>query len=439
MFVALFSVTWCGCLALVDFDERRLPPETSDAASRDDALESDAGDDVPRVSPRGPLLGMRATTTELRRDLPFGPLGDAAFAPVDDDAEAPVDVPAADDVEDAAGDAAVDVGDGAPTPLPPLGPGVVTLAGGPMHGAVDGAREAARLWNPVNVARGPDGLLYVADYDSGLLRVLDLEGRVRTLTRQSNFGHPFGIAFAADGRLYVETDSNDRGLWTNDTGTLWRIARDGRATMLVRDVGRPRGLVPLPDGRIVTVDSEHHVVQVFNPATLTLTVLAGERDRAGYLDAAGRAARFRNPGDAVLLGDRIVLADRGNHRLRAVSLEGVVTTWAGTGEAATLDGTRLSARFHEPQGLAVDASGAVFVSELGGHVLRRIGGDGRVQIVAGSGMAGAYDSSDPLQASFFGLEGLDVSDDGAALYVADGNRGSDMPFHRVRRVLLPAP
>ena len=67
--------------------------------------------------------------------------------------------------------------------------------------------------------------------------------------------------------------------------------------------------------------------------------------------------------------------------------------------------------------------------------VRRVAPDGAVTTVAGDGTAG-YMDGDPLMAQFYGLEGLGISTDGAILYLPDGNRGSEDPYHRVRRILL---
>ena len=59
-----------------------------------------------------------------------------------------------------------------------------------------------------------------------------------------------------------------------------------------------------------------------------------------------------------------------------------------------------------------------------------------LQNLAGDGQAGFLDATDPLQARFYGLEGLDVSSNGRYLYVADGDRGEGKSYHRVRRIDL---
>src|SRR5690349_14008823 len=63
--------------------------------------------------------------------------------------------------------------------------GVSTLAGCELAGAADGSRTVARFRNPVNVAVGPDGRIYVADFENNLIRRVTPAGDVTTLVRQA--------------------------------------------------------------------------------------------------------------------------------------------------------------------------------------------------------------------------------------------------------------
>lgn len=317
-----------------------------------------------------------------------------------------------------------------------LGDGVSTLTGASQAGHIDGPRGEARFYNPVNVAVAPDGNIYVADFDNSLIRRVTPGGDTTTVGEiDPNFYRPFGLAFAGGSNLLVQTDYNataDRG------GALWSLdVASGAKTLIANDVGRPRGLVAMDGNRAAFIEYQRHVVQVIDLDTKAVTTIAGGMDSAGYNDAAGEAARFNVPYDAIRLpSGNLLVADQMNHRLREVTMNGGVTTWAGTGAPASVDGNRLQASFNQPQGLAIDDAGNVYVSERGGYVIRKIDPSGNVSTIAGNGAPGWFDDTDPNQASFYGLEGIDVTPDGRYLYVADGSRGEPVAYHYIRRVAL---
>jgi DNA-binding beta-propeller fold protein YncE len=321
--------------------------------------------------------------------------------------------------------------------LPPFTGGVSTLTGCSERGHRDGARGYALFSNPVNVALGPDGAVYVADFDNHAIRVVDADGATRTLVRRAGFERPFGLAFAADGTLYVSTDRNDSAEHSAQTGTVWRVNRNtGAATVVVRNVGRPRGLAVLADGRIVLSDYLHHTVRLLDPTTGAITPLAGATDVSGAVDGTGAAARFFGPYGVAVLGDgRIAVADLFNHRIRAVALDGAVTTIAGTGAEGAADGAALSATFAHPQDVAVDDGGDLYIADVSNYVVRRLAA-GQVTTLVGSGQPGWQDDADLRTAELHGLEGLDVAPSGATLWIADGSRGEDLPHHRIRVVEL---
>jgi DNA-binding beta-propeller fold protein YncE len=327
-------------------------------------------------------------------------------------------------------------GDGDDDGEVPFTNGVSMLAGSADAGYVDGSRKVARFKNPVNVAYR-DGLLYVADFDNNKLRVIDVDSHVTsTVVAQQGFARPFGLAFASDGTLYVSTDNDSHGGHTLMSGTIWRINISGRSASVVAEaIGRPRGIAVLPDGRLVAADRLHHVIELIDPRTGAVIVLAGAWDVAGMVEGAGAVARFASPYSVVVRNDgSLLVTDYDNNRIRVVGLDGTTTTLTGT-LAGFADGAMSAAQFKHPQGLSIAGNGNVYMTDLDNFRVRRIVGD-QVQTVAGDGRAGYLDADDPLTAELFGLEGLSVTPDGSMVFVADGNRGDDGPYNRVRQIKL---
>lgn len=320
--------------------------------------------------------------------------------------------------------------------------GVSTLAGWNEPGYKDGNRQENLFNNPTNCAFN-DGKVYVADFDNSKLRVVDGNGNATTLISKTGFSRPFGLAFVGS-TLYVGTDRDCNGMHDpvdsnmQTYGAIWKVDVGAKtATCLIDKIGRPRGLAALSDGRLAVADYAHHTIQIFDPASRTLTPLAGTYNAVGAADGAGAAATFNQPYGIVLgKNGKLIVADWANNKIRSVGLDGTVATLGG-GSAGFADGGMAGAKFNHPQGIAMDGSGNVYVSDTDNFRVRKISADGSsVTTVAGSGTGGAKDSTNATEAQFYGLEGLCVAPDGNTIYVADGTRGESQPYNRVRIIKL---
>jgi len=205
----------------------------------------------------------------------------------------------------------------------------------------------------------------------------------------------------------------------------------------------PCGLAVLGGGlyapqRIVVADPVGQVLRTVSPRGRVST-LCGVPGEAGCQDGTGAGARLRGPTYlAALPAGRGVpwrypmdclVSDSGNHVLRRVTAGGAVATVAGVpGQAGFRDAEDpRQALFDDPQGLAVDRDGNLFVADRGNHVVRRVFREGPVTVLAGEPGAPGSADGQGRQARFGNLKGLALARDGA-LYVADG--------HAVRRITL---
>jgi len=122
----------------------------------------------------------------------------------------------------------------------------------------------------------------------------------------------------------------------------------------------------------------------------TVSTIAGGAE--GFLDGVGAGARFATPsGIAIAPDGALVVADTGNHAIRRVTREGRVTTLAGDGVPGLRDGVGPAARFNGPMGVAVDATGRVYVADTYNDRVRFIAPDGNVSTLAGGGRPGFAD------------------------------------------------
>jgi len=172
-------------------------------------------------------------------------------------------------------------------------------------------------------------------------------------------------------------------------------------------------------GNVYVADTSNHTVRKITPSGVVST-LAGLAGSSGSVDSTGSAARFYQPfGVAVDGSGNVYVADRNNYTIRKITPEGVVSTLAGTaGSAGNADGTGSGARFNVPSGVAVDGSGNVYVADSGNDTIRGITPENVVSTLAG--LAGAWGSADGIgnAARFDHPEGVAVDASGN-VYVAD--------------------
>lgn len=152
-------------------------------------------------------------------------------------------------------------------------------------------------------------------------------------------------------------------------------------------------------------------------AQVTVSTFAGSTT-AGKQDGTGTDAGFYHPsGIDVDASGNIYVADQGNHLIRKISPDGVVTTLAGSGTYGNSNGTGTDASFDLPSDVAVDADGIVYVADFSNNMIRKITTDGVVTTFAGSGSPGRTDKKG-TEAKFYGPTGVAVDADGN-VYVTD--------------------
>jgi sugar lactone lactonase YvrE len=345
------------------------------------------------------------------------------------------------------GGEAGDTGPGGDAALPVVityipGVTVSTLAGSDVAGTQDGTGAAAQFDNPTGLAIDANGNLLETDYDSGRVRLVSPAGVVTTIAAGTNFTDCFSAVVSTSGAYYIGTDSDDTGTKSAMSGTVWLVTPAGGGalatpTVVAQGFGRPRGLAPSSGGNLFVADRDQDLAEVVSVASGQASVLAGSPGVPGFVNATGGSAQFNTPVGAAAMSDgSFLVTDSGNNVVRRVTAGGVVTTFAGNGAATLVDGPCASASFNAARGIAVDAAGNVYVSDIGDHVIRRISTGCTVETVAGNGVAG-YADGQGSAAEFYGQEGIAVTPDGKTIYVADGNGGDGSAYQRIRAISIP--
>ena len=189
---------------------------------------------------------------------------------------------------------------------------------------------------------------------------------------------------------------------------LWLVVLLMAAALAVTFIFNPKYPVPRPESSPKATPFGW---------TAQLGLVAGDGVQ-GLQDGPVLQARFADPYGVALDGDgTLYIADAGdNNRIRKIGVGGVVTTLAGSGEGF-VDGVGAAAAFHTPSGLACDAAGNIYVADTGNHAIRKISPQGVVTTLAGTGVAGFRDGPG-VQAQFNGPVGVAAVASGI-VYVAD--------------------
>lgn len=236
----------------------------------------------------------------------------------------------------------------------------------------------------------------------------------------ARFNFPQGVAVSSAGSTFVVDTNNNvlrtvsaSGLVSAFVGSVAGPA-DGQGT--AAQFNTPDGVGVSASGIAYVADWNNRKIRAVSPSGLVSTLAGGS---LGSANGQGTAASFNTLyGVAVAASGTIYVADKNNNMIRAATPGGAVTTLAGSTTAGYLDGQGSAARFNGPAGVAVSlVDGTVFVAEYTGNVIRAVSPAGAVTTFAGSPSAGFLDGLGTA-AKFRAPNGVAVSLAGT-VFVAD--------------------
>jgi sugar lactone lactonase YvrE len=263
---------------------------------------------------------------------------------------------------------------------------ITTIAGTGVRGyGGDGGPATAAVLNlPRAVAVTGAGDVLIADTDNQRIRRIDqVTGVITTIAGVGRYGHggdggpataarlasPQALALGADGTVYVADTRNARvrridpgtGIVTTIAGTgAPGDGGDGGPATAAR-LSLPRGLTLGPDGSLYVADAGAHRVRRVDPAGVITTVAGvGQRGCTGDGGPAADAALAAPSGLALGPEGGLYIADAANNRIRRVTPDGRITTYAGNGKRAESD-------VNEPQALVADPDATLLIANAGSH------------------------------------------------------------------------
>jgi sugar lactone lactonase YvrE len=322
--------------------------------------------------------------------------------------------------------------------------GIITTVAGngtPANSGDGGPATSAILSGGWNLAVDGSGNLFVADFGHNRVRKISPNGTISTVAGNGTPGNsgdggpatsarlsqPDSLAVDWQGALFIGENAYVRRV--SPTGTIATVAGSGRSgdpgdggPAISAHLGRLVGLAVDGRGNLFLADSFDSRVRKVSPDGI-ITTVAGTGTR-GYSGDGGPAARaqLNYPlGLAVDPQGNLFIADSFNSCIRKVSLNGIVTTVAGTGVAGySGDGApATSAQLAQPAGLAVDAQGNLWIADRGNYRIRMVSLGGIITTMAGDGTIGySGDGGSALFAQLLGPTGLAIDGQGN-VYVAD--------------------
>jgi sugar lactone lactonase YvrE len=311
----------------------------------------------------------------------------------------------------------------------------VTVAGkAQTAGTNDGPGAIARFRSPNGLALDSSGNLFVADQGNFTIRRIDTNGVVTTLAGQAgisgtNNGTGDDARFQQPDAVAVDNAGN---VYVADVSTIRKVTPDGTVTTLAGQANKSGST----DGTVtnalfggingLAVDGTVYVADTYYNHTIrkitsdgVVTTLAGLAGVSGTNNGSGSNARFYYPFGVTVDGNgNVYVADMGNYAIRKVTPDGTVTTVAGlAGNSGKLDGIGTDARFSSVNGVALDAAGNCYVSDLGNDLIRKITPAGVVTTLAGRFGGASVDGTG--SAVGFGFVAGVVVDSAGNVFVAD--------------------
>ena len=307
---------------------------------------------------------------------------------------------------------------------------------------------------PSAIRRGPDGRVYVMDFNNQRLRVIDggvfesvvgdgfhaLADPTRPAI-ESSLENPIDFAFGPDGSLVFVSYHDPRVLRVTDDhlevlAGLPEVGLRGdegdHESPLLAQFIQLDGIAIDDAGTIYVSDSLANRVRRIADGVITTVAGTGGDGFSGDGGPAIDAELYWPTALELAPDGSLLIADTRNHAVRRLATDGTITTIAGGGTQgfAGDGGPATDAQLAQPNGLAVAPDGTIYIADRANFRVRRVRTDGVIDTIAGEGSQGLHGDGGPALDAAFGYLAR-ISLDGDTLLVADQSSSC------VRRVALP--
>jgi len=324
---------------------------------------------------------------------------------------------------------------------------ITTIAGNGTIGSTGdgGPGPLAELDQPSCVFVDNAGNVYIADqYNNKIRKVAATTGKITTIAGTIASGYngdtiaatsaqlslPASVFITKQGYILIADCYNHRiRKIDTTTGMIYTIcgtgtsgySGDGGAAINAK-ISYPTCVIADTLGNIYFADYGNNCIRMIL-STGSITTIAG-KGTVGFFGDAGLAINAKLSGPAAICFDHagnLYIADGGNNRIRTVNTSGIINTFAGNGSFGfSGDGSpAINAEFKIPQSVFADATGNIYVADMGNNRIREINTAGNISTIAGNGTAGyTGEWGSPLSAELNAPIGVFVSNAGN-LFIAD--------------------
>ena len=315
----------------------------------------------------------------------------------------------------------------------------------------------ARLSSPIQIALDSSGNLYIADsLNNRIRKVTASTGKISTIAGGSLAG------WTGDGAAATLAELSDpEGIWVDSSGNIFigdlendvvrEISNGTINTVAGSNTGQffgdggpatsaalyyPLGVVTDSAGDLFIADSFNHRIRIVTPDG-NINTYAGFSPTGGYSGDGGPAtsANLNRPfGICLDAAGNLYIADNENHRIRKVTPGGTISTVAGigTGGATGDGGPATKAQLNRPYDVKVDSAGDLYIADYGNSRIRMVTPDGIIHTIAGgSGPGYTGDGGGAVGAQINQPTGIALASNGT-IYIADS-------ANNVIRLLTPNP
>ncbi len=359
----------------------------------------------------------------------------------------------------------LELGNGVRNNATNLGYAITTVAGTGQYGySGDGGwASQAQLTSPSGIAVSPDGSFFIVDSSNQRIRRVGADGNITTVAgngqagysgdggpaTQAQFAFPTHVTVGPDGSLYIADMNNNRIRRVDADGIITTVAGigtggysgdGGPATQA--QLHSPWDVAVGPDGSLYIADTQNCKIRRVDVNGIITTVVG--TSVCGYGGDSGPAiqAKLLYPqGIAIGPDNSLYIADFLNHRIRRVGADGIITTVAGSGKSgyggygthSGDGGPATQAILYYPSDITIGPDSSLYIVDHYNHCIRKVGADGIISIIVGTAQWGYSGDGGPATQAKLSYPNDIAIGPGGGLYIADTNN------YRIRRVAPPLP